>query len=82
MDEEKYNFHLEELKKYKKNKFGVPQIIQILDFSRGTFNNIIEQNDLHRLPKFKKLEHKRKDGSKYDIYKFDIIDTARFLAEG
>jgi len=81
MDEEKYNFHLEQLKKYKKNKFGVSHIIKILDFSRGTFNNIIQQNDLSRLPKFKKIEHKRRDGSTYNIYKFDIVDTARFLAE-
>lgn len=78
---EKYNLHLAELKKLKKSKIGVKELINIINISRTTFQNIIKENNLYLLPNFSTKEYKRKDGSPYNIYVFDIYDTAKFLAE-
>lgn len=61
-------------------KLNKEQVCRVLNISGTSFVNIINKNDIYKLPKFKVEETTRKDGKPYRNYKFDINDVAYFLA--
>lgn len=82
MDKEKLEFYLRKIEATfpKKSKLNQRQYCQIEGMSSTTFNEIIKNNELDKLPKFKSKEIIRKNGIPYRSYGFDIYDIARFLA--
>jgi predicted DNA-binding transcriptional regulator AlpA len=82
MNQEKSNFYLNKIEKqyHDKTVLNAGQMCQIIGISRATFKRILDANNLHLLPTFRKLTHKRK-GAIYHTYKFNIYDIAKFLSK-
>jgi len=80
MNQEKLDFYVKKIEKQYSNKiiFNVREVCEILSISRATFQRRIENNDIHKLPKFEKIEYKRKN-IKYSTYKFKLYNIAIFL---
>ena len=79
---EKLKFYLRKIETTfpKKSKLNQRQYCQIEGMSSTTFHEIIKNNELDKLPKFKSKEIIRKNGIPYRSYGFDIYDIARYLA--
>lgn len=72
---------LEDLKnKYNKYILSRKDILEILNISSSTFNNIIVTNHLYKLPKFSTLSYSNAHKN-YELYQFNLYDVAEFLAE-
>ena len=82
MDKDKLEFYLKKIDGMfpKKSKLNQRQYCQIEGMSSTTFHEIIKNNELDKLPKFKSKEIIRKNGIPYRSYGFDIYDIARYLA--
>ena len=82
MDKEKLEFYLRNIEVTfpKKSKLNQRQYCKIEGMSSTTFHEIIKNNELDKLPKFKSKEIIRKNGIPYRSYGFDIYDIARYLA--
>ena len=83
MDKDKLEFYLKKIEGMfpKKSKLNQRQYCQIEGMSSTTFNEIIKNKELDKLPKFKSKEIIRKNGIPYRSYSFDIFDAAQFLAK-
>ena len=57
------------------------QMTRIIGISLKTFSRIIIAEEWHKLPQFISEEVKRKDGMKYNIYRFNLFDVADFIAK-
>ncbi|RXJ69504.1 hypothetical protein CRV08_02030 [Halarcobacter ebronensis] len=73
---------LNEIKNMYPNKMilNASQVSKVLGISTRTFSRFIENEDWHKLPQFKSEACKRKDGTKYNKYQFNIFEIAEFLA--
>jgi predicted DNA-binding transcriptional regulator AlpA len=80
MNQEKSNFYINKIEKQYPDKtvLNAGQMCQIIGISRATFKRILDANNLHLLPTFRKLTHKRK-GTVYHTYKADIFSIVEFL---
>lgn len=83
MDKDKLEFYLRKIEATfpKKSKLNQRQYCQIEGMSSTTFNEIIKNNELDNLPKFKSKEMIRRNGVPYRNYYFDVFDVAQFLAK-
>lgn len=82
-DKDKFEFHLERIKKTypSKAKLNQKQLCQVKGISTTTFNSIINKNEFEKLPKFEYAEKIRCNGVIYRVYKFDVFDVAQHLAQ-
>lgn len=78
---DKQKYYLEKIENQFPNrkKLNQGEMLQCINKSRATFLRLLHTNDLHLVPKFEKIEHKRK-GTQYNTYTFDVFDVAEFLA--
>jgi len=78
------------MKKYEKYLLSRKEILEILNISSSTFNNIITTNHLYKLPPFRTVSYSKKSfyqhkgitkDKNYELYQFNIYDVAEFLQE-
>lgn len=83
MDKDKLEFYLRKIEATfpKKSKLNQRQYCQIEGMSSTTFHEIIKNNELDNLSKFKSKEIIRRNGVPYRNYSFDVFDVAKFLAK-
>ena len=80
---EKYKFYIAKIEAMfgDKSKLNKSEVCRVIGISPTKFFNIIENNDLHLLPKFKSKETVTKNNKNYKNYSFEINDVAMFMAQ-
>lgn len=80
---EKLKMIIDEIKAIYPNRMvlNATQTTRIIGISLRTFSRIVMAEEWSKLPPFKSVEVKRKDGMKSTKYQFNIFDIAEFLSE-
>lgn len=82
MNEKKIEIYLSEIKKLypDKRKLNKTQYCRVKGISISQFTMIINNKNYEKLPTYKFEEKKKRNGTIYRTYEFDIYDIAVFLA--
>ncbi|WP_152059358.1 hypothetical protein [Aliarcobacter butzleri] len=80
---DKFEFYLKKIETMfpTKTTLNAGQYCKIKGIGRTSFNKMIVENQLHKLPKFDFEKSERKNGTIYRNYSFNVFDVAQFLAK-